>query len=98
MSVTAIGGPAVAAASPALAAQAAPVQDASTQDAPTDAPEGAGQPHAATSSPKRLPQMASEDFLALHVASQEGPQLTLAKMLEWLLAIKLLEATSKDGG
>ena len=46
------------------------------------------------------PQMSSQDFCALRTQAatpiQEAPEIDLNKMLEWLMAIKLLEAAN-DG-
>lgn len=44
------------------------------------------------------PQMSSQDFCALRTQAatptQEAPEIDLNKMLEWLMAIKLLEAAN----
>ncbi len=47
------------------------------------------------------PQMSTQDFCALRTQAatpaQEAPEMDLQKMLQWLMAIKLLEAMSQDG-
>jgi hypothetical protein len=35
--------------------------------------------------------MSSQDFLELHTTSAEGPGVDIEKMLEWIIALKLLE-------
>jgi hypothetical protein len=53
-------------------------------------------------SPTALPEMSTQDFCTLRTQAatpaEETPELDLNKMLKWLIAIKLLEAMSKDGG
>ena len=52
--------------------------------------------------PMQGPQMSTQDFCALRTQAaqpvQESQEIDLQKMLEWLMAIKLLEAMNKDGG
>ena len=52
--------------------------------------------------PDSLPSMSTQDFCALRTQAatptEESPELDLNKMLQWLMAVKLLEAMNKDGG
>ena len=47
------------------------------------------------------PQMSTQDFCALRTQAatpaEETPEMDLNKMLQWLMAIKLLEAMNQDG-
>ena len=55
-----------------------------------------------TGYPMQGPQMSTQDFCSLRNQAvqpvQESQEIDLQKMLEWLMAIKLLEAMNKDGG
>ncbi len=94
MNVTASGGAAgvVSAAQPAQTQQ-----PASAEPAGHPQQREQGQPEPAQPEPA-APGMSTQDFMALHSVNQDGPRLSLAQMLEWLMAVKLLEATSKDRG
>jgi hypothetical protein len=41
--------------------------------------------------------MSSQDFMQLHNKAAEGPGVDIEKMLEWIIALKLLEATAGGG-
>lgn len=66
----------------------------SSSESDTKAAESAGMP-------MQGPQMSTQDFCALRTQAaqpvQESPEVDLHKMLEWLMAIKLLEAMNKEG-
>ncbi len=47
------------------------------------------------------PQMSTQDFCALRTQAaqpvEQSPEMDLNKMLQWLMAIKLLEAMNQEG-